>query len=563
MTLEDFSKYLEAAGGFRRLSPDPVKPYRIAVSAAMAPHYYGEIPASLKSAFPNETGPIMDYRIDNYRPRTKTKILAAIGEIYRLFSASKYSIDVSARLADYLDALRLDGVPVYDYFFKILYPLRVIDPNAILLLKPDGAGLVSEAVAVEVSAVVVTSDRVLNDWRRDGFLIYSPEAGTPSEVLGHVVTSDFYGDILRDGSSEMVSETYRHGLGSLPFFALGGRSVSRFLGGRSYTVYESDFSHALPYLDDLAVIGNQAESVLLSACFPIKLVTGVNCDPCNGRGVVPDAEGLDFVKCKKCHGSGRSFFPASPLAGYYIAPPPDGATSEERREALSVSPIRYEGPPVDSVIVLNEQKAKAEAAADNALNIQKAVLFAQSGRAKEMDRERDYISIGRIAADWFSKLGRLLEILQGLRFLDTSDPVVINPPRSFDIKTETGLLSEFLESLKDTPPGLRFSAYMDFVKRRFSGDELAQKLAALAAKYSPLYLATMEEREALLLSRAVTRGDVIKAVFVFPVLQSIAAEGLDLSAEADVFAEIDRRLSERISPPSPSPEPPPVPNLIT
>jgi hypothetical protein len=227
-----------------------------------------------------------------------------------------------------------------------------------------------------------------------------------------------------------------------------------------------------------------------------------------------------------------------------------------------MSPIRYEGPPIDSVVVLNNERDKTERSAENALNIQKAVELAQSGRAKEIDRERDYVAIGRIAEDFFNKLAQSLRIIQGLRFLDTDSEIVVNPPRSFDIKNESGLLAEFLEAMKDTPPNFRYSAYMDFIKRRLSSDKKAQRVAMLAAEYAPLYLYSTDEREALLLARTISREDAIKAVFVFSALQKLIGEDFDIYQDgAAIFEAIDEELSERLRPAVAATEPPPAPNL--
>ena len=563
MNFDEFVSYLTMIGGVKNVAADPVKPYKIEVSRNMAPHYYGDIPKALTRAFPNESDEILGYRVANYRAKTKTLVTTAIGEVFRLFSSSRYSIEINQDLAQYIAAPLYGGAAFVPYFFSAVYPMRVIDPNGLLLFNVAGEGVTNEAAPIEIDPVFITSDRIYNDYKRDGFLMYSPPPSEAAKVLAYIVTSEFYGKILKtsNGGTEVV-EVYTHNLGFYPFVQLGGRAVVRFVDGRAYVVNDSDFGHALPYLDDLAVVSNQALSVLLSSCFPIKLVTGVTCEPCHGRGYRHSDDGLDVVACAKCKGTGRTFF-SSPLAGYYLTPPPDGATDEERKLAASMSPIRYEGPPIDSVVVLNNERDKTERAAENALNIQKAVELAQSGRAKEIDRERDYVAIGRVAEDFFNKLSQSLKIIQGLRFLDVDSPIVVNAPRSFDIKNESGLLAEFLEAMKDTPPNFRFSAYMDFIKRRLSSDKKAQRIAALAASYSPLYLYSTDEREALLLARTISREDAIKAVFVFSALQNLLNKGFDIyQDEAAIFAAIDEELSERLTPPVLATEPPPSPNML-
>ena len=82
-----------------------------------------------------------------------------------------------------VDDLDFDGEKMLSYFFGSVYPMRVIDPNAILLMTAEGAGVASPSSPVDIGSAIITSDRILNDWRRDGFLLYSPTATSSKSLI--------------------------------------------------------------------------------------------------------------------------------------------------------------------------------------------------------------------------------------------------------------------------------------------------------------------------------------------------------------------------------------------
>jgi hypothetical protein len=97
---------------------------------------------------------------------------------------------------------------------------------------------------------------------------------------------------------------------------------------------------------------------------------------------------------------------------------------------------------------------------------------------------------------------------------------------------------------------------MDWIKKRFSGNDLLLKLEEVSLMYAPNYVYPIDKRNELKLSGGMDANDYIKANRVNGVLRSIYAEKKDaffnLSDEQFVI-EIDKRMAiflEQLKPPA-------------
>ena len=69
---------------------------------SIKPHFYGQVPLALDTAFPNEDDQILQYRKRTYQPKTESPLVKAITELNRLLSSAKHSI-------------RFDNLEMLDY----------------------------------------------------------------------------------------------------------------------------------------------------------------------------------------------------------------------------------------------------------------------------------------------------------------------------------------------------------------------------------------------------------------------------------------------------------------
>jgi hypothetical protein len=217
------------------------------------------------------------------------------------------------------------------------------------------------------------------------------------------------------------------------------------------------------------------------------------------------------MTCNTCHGHGKTLS-ISPLAAYNLNPTTNKFSDSKDAQ---IDPIRYYSPDVSTIQETRTVATEALSKAEQVLNINRSLNGSQSGVAKELDREPEYIEVGKISDDVYGKLSDLLYIIQGLVFLDLESNIVVNAPISFDLKTETDLMAEFALSQKGQPSAIRYEAYRSYMDRRFSSDPIARRIADICATYTTIYLYTVEERNILLASSQITQEDAIKATFVF------------------------------------------------
>jgi hypothetical protein len=195
--------------------------------------------------------------------------------------------------------------------------------------------------------------------------------------------------------------------------------------------------------------------------------------------------------------------------------------------------------------VSNESLLKAE----NVLNLNRTINSVQSGVAKEMDRESEYIEIGKISDDVYSKLEDLLYIIQGLVFMDNDSMITVNKPISFDLKSETELLAEFTASQKGQPAAIRYEAYRNYMDRRFSSDAVARQIADICAMYTSIYLYTPDEIQVMIGTGSITQEDAVKATFVFDAVTTLYySENYDIMTNDfnAINNELDRILAPKL-----------------
>jgi hypothetical protein len=332
----------------------------------------------------------------------------------------------------------------------------------------------------------------------------------------------------------------------MPWVTLGGRVVPKYDSyGNTFKIYKSDFSPAIPYLNDAAIFDNQHKSVMLATCFPIKFVEGVDCNSCNGVGRVPDPNDYDTsITCKTCLGHGKTLS-ITPLAAYNLNPTTSKFGDNDKQQ---VEPIRYYSPDVSTIQETNKVATEALGKAEQVLNINRSLKSAQSGVAKELDREPEYIEVGKISDDVYARYKDVLRIIQAIVFMDTESAIMVNAPISFDLKTETELMAEFALSQKGLPTAIRYESYISYVDRRYNSDAIARQIATICAMYNSAYLYTVDERVQLLASGQITEKDAISAQFVFDAVTELYYdEGFDIMNNdyTAIKNAIDAKLAPR------------------
>jgi hypothetical protein len=527
MNLEQFNEFLDSVGS-TILNP-PIHPFKNEwkkIYESIKPHFYGEVPPSLDTAFPNEDEQILDYRKKTYQAKTESPVVKAITELHRLLSSAKHSVKCeNLQMQELSENYKFGDVNLQEYIFSILVANRVLDPNAVVLIEPIGDGLTNDSVRLDIEMKIIQSDRIVFNDPEYKLLIYKGISKNKYATLGienplyyHIVTDMFYAQARAYGDKTMFEVIYEHNSAIMPWVTLGGRVVPKYDNyGNTFKIYKSDFSPAIPYLNDAAIFDNQHKSVMLATCFPIKFNEGIDCISCNGIGRAVDPKNTDMsITCKSCNGHGKTLS-ITPLAAYNLNP----TTNKFGDNQQPIDPIRYYSPDVSTIQETNKVATESLNKAEHVLNINRSLKSAQSGVAKEMDREPEYIEVGKISNDVYSRYKDILKIIQALVFMDSDSPINVNAPISFDLKTEIELMQEFAASQQGLPIAIRYESYISYVDRRYNADPVARQIATICAMYNSVYLLTPDERVNMLASGQITERDAISAQFVFDAITEL------------------------------------------
>lgn len=515
-------------------------------------HYEGIASKVLNEAFPNEDKVILDYRKKIYQPLTRGAFLKAVDEIWRLFSSSRYSVVIAnTDFEKWVSATSWDGMSLEQWVLRVAYACRIVDPNGYIVLVPKGNGITDGTKRVDIDIRIVNTKNIVDE--TNDLLSWS-EGQTyvmgQSETI-HYVTDQVYaiGKLSTDGK-RTIELVYEHMAERLPAVKLGGRTIIEIEKGKPKSRQISDFAHALPLMNSLAVVDNQYVSVMLSSCFPHRFIQGVPCGTCHGTGKQSGVnnDGTQSISsCGVCNGAGQ-VFPVSPMLGYFINPAPPGVTPDERKAMAERKPIEFAGPDISTIQFLADRRDKLKIELNEALDIQVAQSFAQSGVSKEKDREGMYIQIARIADYWFNvMLKSVIELAQIYwePIPANRGTITVTAPLSFDIKNEGDLLAEFVQLYTNAPAIIRYPAFSDYVQKRFANNPALARATTLAVQYAPLSIANENEK------RGKPETDLVKAAWAMPMLLLMLKETngfLDKKNEPLTDEAVIALLDEKMKP---------------
>lgn len=151
MNPEAFQTWVKQFGGVYSIPKHPFKDRWAEIEEEIAPHYYGDVPAILHETFPNEDEKISQYRKATYQAKTESCVTEFTNKLSRLMQDSKFSIVyANEQMEGFVESLMIEGEKFTDFFLSKFPSKRMLDPNAVLLAKPKGAGLERADVAVEL-----------------------------------------------------------------------------------------------------------------------------------------------------------------------------------------------------------------------------------------------------------------------------------------------------------------------------------------------------------------------------------------------------------------------------
>lgn len=520
------------------------------VRETMFVHTRGKNPGEiLTSRRPNEDEEIQKYRLSIYEPITKGSMNRAIDKLYRIFGSANFSIQVSQELNEYLSTKKFDNQFFYSYVQKYVVRRMIEDPNGLLIWIPYGEGLIDSTKKVEVKPVLIYSNQikfieedaiVWIDENEHSEIYENGKVQKKGVVYYSLTETGFYKHKQVGNSKDKRFELipiYEHNLGVVPAIVLGGD-----LTDNDY--FESYFSSFIPFGNEAIRQYSDWQGVMTTTCFPYREEVAETCSAPGCRdGVCWNEKEEEHFPCRICKGTGR-----------VITRSPFGVFLREKNNSIldggsnnsSEPMIRFVSPPVDVIEYSGNAWQTLLKKAEEALHLN-LIDEAQSGKAKEIDREDSFMVLTKISNNIFDEIiFKSLTFIEGYRNVTNPMSPVIVKPISFSMKTENDLIDEINKlNDKNAPICFLVETTKDLARKRFSGNKSITRMVEILVTYDPIYHINTKDKSMLLASGTIKKEDLIKSLYAFKVLSQIVADNGTEFLENEmskIFAEIDAKM---------------------
>lgn len=522
---------------------------------------------------PNEPNDVRDYRLANYRAITKHGINQAIDSVYRVLSSSNYSIQYSETLEEYLTETKFKFLEqrqdFHTLFFNTLLRIIFDDPNGLLVWMPENSNpdlppiAQPETEKINVKPVYVCSkdikhltDEVLA-FLGGQMIVRVPEGNNkfkeaPTDYY-YICTHDFIYRYDPEWSKEKkkivwklrdwFALSYSNGIPnpakafpSAIWHHLGGNIV---MNEKDLRYYDSFYGCYIPFADDCICAYSDNQAVRVRYNFPFTSIKGQKCTTCKGAKKI-NTDGGGTRTCDTCGGQGVTT-PFTPF-GHYIQEPPTVNDSE----AFTALPFITFGNP-DVTILKHSyetwedllEKAKATV---NLMFIDEA----QSGVAKEIDREQKYETLIKITQNFFGLIRWSLEIIEAYKeqFISDRKESTVTEPETFSIKSESQLMQELNEmTQKETPQVFVATTSNMIAEKLYSNNPEAKIIVDILSKWDVLYGKSASSISMYKSTGAATQKDVLRNIHGYKILSTLAmTEDLTELDPVDIIAKAELQI---------------------
>ena len=364
------------SGGLGAFSPEIalLRSEWLAVKAGIAPHFYGLMPSAVNEAFPNEDAAQLAYRRRIHTSPTKDKLWKAITDVNRVIMSVNFVTNYGDNLAKWLaqNKAPFNGFNLLEYIGNALYPQRVLDPNGWYAVLPEGLADMAENEQGELVSIQPQSRKDLGvkvmyypsenliyksaevmifaEYKINDALVGMVGSGAyiASQLCYRILTKE--SSFLYNPNGKTPAEMYQEyfetvGRDEIPAGLLGGRWIPRVSTntGLNLSYFESDFSFAVPVMNDLSVVKNQHKAITCTSVFPTTVIREIPCKaegcnhgkvyekPIDGSYQVDEYGQAVMHDCKTCNGRGT--IDLSALNG--ISVPKGGFAADDKPISLS------------------------------------------------------------------------------------------------------------------------------------------------------------------------------------------------------------------------------------
>ena len=517
------------------------------VRREMYVHTRGALPAGLlKTRRPNEAVEVYNYRLEAYEPITKGAMNKAIDKLFRMFQSANFSIQVSDSLKEYLKDKKFNGEAFLTFIQKYVLRRMIEDPNGLLVWIPSGPGLDDPSIKIDVEGLIVSSEDIrfkskdAVSWisREEFSTITSGGKKQEEGEIYYTLTKESFFKHVQVGAKEkksfQVFEVYRHNAGEVPAIVLGGNPTDD-------DYFESYFSPFLPFANEAIRQYSDWQGVMTMSAFPYREEVAEDCPEKGCRnGIVWDKEKEEGIICDTCKGEGKVF--ARGPYGVFVRSKGSSVFDGDKSDNQPL--VRFVSPPVDIIKYSGEAWKNLLDEAQDALHL----IFtkeAQSGKAKEIDREDSDAMITKISNNVFDEIiFKSLLFIEIYREIESPVQPLIVKPISFRVKTEQDLIEEINQlSDKNAPVAFQVEAAKDLARKRFSGNQSVARMVEVLVAFDPIYNVSTADKSILLANGTIKKQDIQKSLFAYKTLQElVSTEGTEFLEKP--LKEIFEKMNE-------------------
>ena len=447
---------------------------------------------------PREPYITRELRKSLYKPYQQAPLIQAMDKCKAIISApNKYTLVVDdVEDNEYIWGKNFAGKNLVDFMF---WHFKAVceDPNSIFVVTTDRPAKEMKNGKVATRIIHIPTRR---------FFYFSPDEFIFHETddLMWYVNGAAYLRFKKDEEGEWIQADgkrgyYAHMLYRLPCHVAGGT-------WNTHGYYDSYIQPAIPFCDELVGAMSAVQLVNKEAAHPIIIAASTDCPECNATGAYQYCKACNcrttdgctcnnpanyrLDTCHSCHGTKQQ----SHNPGDWMIVPPDQMGNDL---------VKFINPDVTVNEYLVKYKDDVYESIRASLH-QQTIKEAQSGTAKEIDRDGERLWYQSVSNGYWALIEKILIDILSLRNTSKSEGQIkpniprytLIPPTEFDLKTEADLLDEYkVETESKMPDYIRQKATDAYVDKIYGGNDVAVKQAAMVNYLDPYSVTSVADKQ--------------------------------------------------------------------
>jgi hypothetical protein len=445
----------------------------------------------LKRYRPSEKSEQLERRAELLEPVSKDAFDRTCKSIIQTLSPSIARIEAESEVSDYMREIHF-----WSFMQEMAIPNMLDDPNGFIvgMMKANSQ---EQTELPDVDFWIVNYEQVFSFSNKH--ILFSKTFANSDKEYYYYVSNNLSVRLVENDSGELVIDSDKEGntlyfvqydLPNAPAIQLGGE-ITR--SEKNIKYYDSYFASAFAHATKAIQIFSDREAMRMTAN-PVVVMGRQPCDDdyCGGSGTYHDHPDYDDGEtCHTCNGSG---FKQGYVLGIndLLFYDKNGLAGDFKPEEV----IKFIEPPTEHVKLQNEFANQEFKRTEQALNL----IFvdqAQSGVAKEIDREEKEAMINTIAKNVYNRLVLFcFQLVSNVR--NNKAKVSISIPEDFRRNSSSNMLKEITELKKEgASVGVIYPLYKRLYTTMYSQEPIAKKIALTMLSIDPLHIYTTVQEKRL------------------------------------------------------------------